>query len=193
MKKFLLVAAAVTALSGLGGQAHAGLLGSTIDISYFFPDASTLVADPGARTVSNAIEYPAGFFPPLLGIQIDVTDSQIIITNTGPSFTFSNLGGVSFNGFIMTIGSGPTITNAVFFGPPIVDFGPTGGGITSGGLQLFINFEGVFVPTGPASTFIDVTTASSAVPEPSTWAMMLLGFAGLGFAFRQSRRKAAFA
>jgi hypothetical protein len=23
------------------------------------------------------------------------------------------------------------------------------------------------------------------VPEPSTWAMMLLGFAGLGFAFRQ--------
>jgi hypothetical protein len=31
------------------------------------------------------------------------------------------------------------------------------------------------------------------VPEPSTWAMMLLGFAGLGFAFRQSRRKVSFA
>jgi hypothetical protein len=31
------------------------------------------------------------------------------------------------------------------------------------------------------------------VPEPSTWAMMLLGFAGLGFAVRRSRRKAAFA
>jgi hypothetical protein len=34
---------------------------------------------------------------------------------------------------------------------------------------------------------------ASSVPEPSTWAMMLLGFAGLGFAFRQSRRKIAFA
>jgi hypothetical protein len=34
---------------------------------------------------------------------------------------------------------------------------------------------------------------ASAVPEPSTWAMMLLGFAGLGFAFRQSRRKVSFA
>lgn len=33
----------------------------------------------------------------------------------------------------------------------------------------------------------------AAVPEPSTWAMMLLGFAGLGFAFRQSRRKVAIA
>jgi hypothetical protein len=31
------------------------------------------------------------------------------------------------------------------------------------------------------------------VPEPSTWVMMLLGFAGLGFAFRQSRRKISFA
>jgi hypothetical protein len=27
------------------------------------------------------------------------------------------------------------------------------------------------------------------VPEPSTWAMMLIGFAGLGFTFRQSRCK----
>jgi hypothetical protein len=38
---------------------------------------------------------------------------------------------------------------------------------------------------------IQVTT--SAVPEPSTWAMMLIGFLGLGFAFRQSRRKGSFA
>jgi hypothetical protein len=38
-----------------------------------------------------------------------------------------------------------------------------------------------------------IATAASAVPEPSTWAMMLLGFAGLGFAFRQSRRKVSFA
>jgi hypothetical protein len=29
----------------------------------------------------------------------------------------------------------------------------------------------------------------AAVPEPATWAMMLLGFVGLGFAFRHSRRK----
>jgi len=40
--------------------------------------------------------------------------------------------------------------------------------------------------TGP----VDV---SAAVPEPSTWGMMLLGFLGLGFAFRQSRRKVSFA
>jgi uncharacterized protein (TIGR03118 family) len=35
--------------------------------------------------------------------------------------------------------------------------------------------------------------AISVVPEPATWAMMLLGFASLGYAFRQSRRKVSFA
>jgi PEP-CTERM motif len=34
----------------------------------------------------------------------------------------------------------------------------------------------------------NVATSSSAVPEPSTWAMMLLGFAGLGYAgYRRAR------
>jgi hypothetical protein len=32
---------------------------------------------------------------------------------------------------------------------------------------------------------------SSAIPEPSTWAMMLIGFAGLGFStYRQTRKTA---
>jgi hypothetical protein len=34
-------------------------------------------------------------------------------------------------------------------------------------------------------------TVGPAVPELSTWAMMLLGFAGLGFVFHRSRRKLA--
>jgi len=36
-------------------------------------------------------------------------------------------------------------------------------------------------------------TPVTGVPEPSTWAMMLLGFIGLGFAFRQRRRIQGFA
>jgi hypothetical protein len=43
------------------------------------------------------------------------------------------------------------------------------------------------------NVLIQNVTGVSAVPEPATWAMMLLGFAGLGFAFRQSRRKVSFA
>jgi hypothetical protein len=39
----------------------------------------------------------------------------------------------------------------------------------------------------------DVVDPVPGVPEPSTWGMMLLGFVGLGSAFRQSRRKVSFA
>lgn len=40
--------------------------------------------------------------------------------------------------------------------------------------------------------FNNITTAAAAVPEPSTWALMLLGFAGLGFGgYRASRKRAA--
>jgi hypothetical protein len=41
--------------------------------------------------------------------------------------------------------------------------------------------------------FFGFTPVASTVPEPSTWAMMLLGFAGLGYAgYRVSRKGAAF-
>jgi len=189
MKKFVLVAAAVTSLSVFGGQAHAGLLGSTIDISAFFPDASTLIQDGGTRTVSGAIEYPAGTFSSYSDAwQIDVTDSQVIITNTHFGFPFQP---GSFNGFIMTILSGPTLTSAV--ADASSGFFPVGLAIV--GNQLQINFQGVTGNSNasPLSSIIDVNTAASSVPEPSTWAMMLIGFAGLGFAFRRSPRTVGFA
>jgi hypothetical protein len=39
----------------------------------------------------------------------------------------------------------------------------------------------------------DMTDATSAVPEPSTWAMMILGFAGIGFMAYRRRNQAAVA
>jgi hypothetical protein len=51
----------------------------------------------------------------------------------------------------------------------------------------------MFEATAGNVLLADVSGVTSAVPEPSTWAMMLLGFLGLGFAFRQSRRKVSFA
>jgi hypothetical protein len=42
--------------------------------------------------------------------------------------------------------------------------------------------------SSPVQTFIDIPTA---VPEPSTWAMMILGFAGIGFmAYRRKSKPA---
>jgi len=46
----------------------------------------------------------------------------------------------------------------------------------------------------PAWNGLDkVSVIAAAVPEPSTWGMMLLGFVALRFAFRQTRRKVSMA
>jgi hypothetical protein len=44
---------------------------------------------------------------------------------------------------------------------------------------------------GPPFSLLDGVSLSSSVPEPSTWAMMFIGFAGLGFAGLRSRRRSA--
>ena len=51
--------------------------------------------------------------------------------------------------------------------------------------------NGAYPLLGSNSAIIAV--ASSAIPEPSTWAMMVLGFAGLGFAGYRRGRKASVA
>jgi PEP-CTERM motif len=54
-------------------------------------------------------------------------------------------------------------------------------------------YAGDFVTAGGGDPGgVTVTLTANPVPEPSTWAMMLLGFVGLGFAgWRASRRSAA--
>jgi PEP-CTERM motif len=62
---------------------------------------------------------------------------------------------------------------------------------TTGAGPYSITAEYTITAVGAGSS--NATINVSAVPEPATWGMMLLGFAGLAFAFRQSRRKVSFA
>jgi hypothetical protein len=82
------------------------------------------------------------------------------------------------------------------FSPDNTQFG--GNGNVAG---TFVGWEGLD-PTGLSETTFDnhsgeeagvladilVGTPPTGVPEPSTWAMMLVGFAGLGFAAFRTRK-----
>jgi hypothetical protein len=86
------------------------------------------------------------------------------------------------------------LTLAAFAGQTLTHSGPYAAG-TFGHYAATTNAlaAGSYNVTFTMSEATDVRLFAGAVPEPSTWAMMLLGFAGLGFAFRQSRRRVSFA
>jgi len=84
--------------------------------------------------------------------------------------TFLDIYGLAF-----TIGGGTVVdlfSNGIGFGPPGAVFG---------------------VAVVTSETTLDYVSAgvAASTPEPSTWAMMILGFAGLGFAGYRASRKAA--
>jgi hypothetical protein len=55
--------------------------------------------------------------------------------------------------------------------------------LTTPGSTIHLN------PTSAGSSNAQLYTTGGAVPEPATWGMMLLGFAGIGMALRRSRRR----
>jgi hypothetical protein len=76
-------------------------------------------------------------------------------------------------------------------GGPSQAFGPFNTAVS--GLTTFSETERFDITVTGLSDVQASSQIASAVPEPSTWGMMLLGFVGLAFAFRQSRRKVALA
>ena len=89
------------------------------------------------------------------------------LDNYGVMFTLANSDLVDLysNGDIQAVGNPPVTPGPYFYGV-VVDVGGVPNYDSAGGLSL-------------------------STPEPSTWAMMILGFAGLGFAGHRASRKAA--
>jgi hypothetical protein len=127
---------------------------------------------------------------------------QLVVTNFLPAFTISQ----TFIGVPVTDDLVPVTLNLIgtSTNPQFLNF-ITGTSFVTDQLLLQL-FSISALPDqvsalGPNDQLVnlqgtvtyDYTPAVSGVPEPSTWAMMLLGFAGLGFAFRTSRRRVSFA
>jgi hypothetical protein len=155
----------------------------------------TVILDPTAET----IQIVAAFF----GLTTPDVAAHIhccapLGTNVGVATTVP-----AFAGFPLNVTQGTYVSplfsleDSTFYNPAFVTL--------EGGLeqaetaliagienqQTYFNIHTTMFPGGEIRT--QLLPLGTAVPEPSTWAMMLIGFAGLGFAFRQSRRKVSFA
>ena len=60
----------------------------------------------------------------------------------------------------------------------------------NGTIQFLGTYNSISFTTPQSENWYGFTVGIGAVPEPSTWAMLLLGFFGVGFMMRASRRKA---
>jgi len=109
------------------------------------------------------------------------------------SFGGPNLDGSSQIHVFCDYASGPC--SNTYFGDTLATLDSISYGSTTFG-QLAVYESGVEIgdwnngnATIPASASIQSITVTTGVPEPATWAMMLLGLGGLGLAMRLSRRR----
>jgi PEP-CTERM motif len=136
-------------------------LGSNSYFSYLYPAFRQLVIGPGLPTAVNYDVYGA---PALIGP-----------SNFGPGgSTFASSGGGDIVGIFAPIGSIIVPTGYVS-GSPLSD-SSTFAGQTFASLGVT---PGSYKWTWGSGPTADGFTIEVGVPEPSTWAMLLIGFAGL--------------
>lgn len=177
------LASLVSILCGSGVAFAGTILGDNVEIVEYFPTFGVVYGPATAPNIISSGGYDFGSIG-FSQFDIKVTPSQIILTpeNAGGLGGF----GGTFNGFdIQDLTSSDAITSVSL---------ATSGGLLTAGLtfdshDVIVNLSGSDI-TGPIVVDFATGGVTGGVPEASTWAMMLLGFAGIGLAGYR-RQKAA--
>jgi hypothetical protein len=173
-----------------------------------FVDSSDLAAYSGSytnsvATITGGLLNPAGSTNPDSGINTSISNYLAAENNVPITISFTS----NKKYFGLLWGSVDPTNTVSFFenNTPVANF--TGAQLESnsnvalqyysapGSFVDFVADSSAFkfnqvVLSDNSEPFESANYATSGVPEPSTWAMMLLGFAGLGFAgYRQTKRK----
>nr|WP_108515001.1 PEPxxWA-CTERM sorting domain-containing protein [Bradyrhizobium algeriense] len=155
------------------------------------------IRGPGGGPITptgNLYIAPVGSTPPgraLWNFEFSVNpgslvDTHSLLTITGPGGTFA-VDPTTYFGDNKPDGGSfyQNSENLGFSIFPGLNFNPNASGIYTIDLKLFGENDQLLG---------DVSIQVNAVPEPSTWAMLILGFAGIGFmAYRQKSRLAVLA
>jgi hypothetical protein len=187
-------------------MAHAGSVTETYDFSLggfadFFGNAT-----PPITSITGS--FTLTFDP---NVPTFTSTSGIVVNSLSDTFIASPIAFSVFPGtpYFIAIGGSQTgaaatepgtndfelslqFINAGFLHDPIIAPCKSGNGCGAAGINaLGSNYT---LTVDPNSAFYATTGSVSAVPEPSTWAMMLLGFAGIGFmAYRRKAKPALMA
>jgi PEP-CTERM motif len=198
-----LIAAAAAMFVIAGAPARASLVGATVQsasylgVSFPPPAASptecTIIAcaildyeGPSGPTNSPLPIVPVTYLEDSqTATTVSVGDTKITITNDFAGLFCPSAGCTAgqFSGYVFTFTGAPDITKVTVDSASSPDFQPVlPGGLSFTATTISVNVNGDNLAVGD-QLILDVTSGSTpTVPEPSTWALMVLGFAGLGFA-----------
>jgi hypothetical protein len=123
---------------------------------------------------SNPVSTPSSIFSFTTPVTNGMQNGTAFDFGTVRFFSSISGGGV-FSGFGSPGGFGPQLFS-----------GTTAKPVFSPGTFSFTDFRGI--PNGSSLT-ISAVAVTGAVPEPATWATMLAGFGGVGFAIRRRKLK----
>jgi len=191
MRKIVSLLAATVALAVAAPASAATLLDLTnMPTQFVTPESFTFTADSAATTINfQGYQLPGtlavvNIFFGATGSTTDLLGLNFTATPSGCSAPFNTFGQ----------GSVSAVT-----GVHDLTFGGTCEGLydtfsqtvtTAIGTSYTLNFS--FTNVGQGGNALRVSTGAlpaGAVPEPATWAMMLLGFGGIGFAMRRTGKR----
>lgn len=130
----------------------------------------TLGAKTTVSGVMNAGTFTSSAPTPVMFTGITLYDGNYTGTGMAPTTTALTVGQFTLNG-----------SNSISYAPVTLDAG-----------RYSILVSGTNTDNTSIGSSISFTTPA-AVPEAATWAMMLVGFGGIGGALRSNRRKVTFA
>lgn len=177
---------AATALAAVSAPASAATIFEVNTPTGPTANGTDIVFNFASDPVAANIDLVLQAFGSVNGAGRSDTDLFTVLLNGSTLFSGNfALGGAGANNIISAI-PGATITpNPVGNGGFLTFSGTTA-------LQTNNTLRFQFAATDPSERFgVNAVNISSAVPEPTTWAMMLLGFFGIGAAMRGRKAKQA--
>jgi PEP-CTERM motif len=179
-----LVAAVVATL--VAGQAHAQLLGSTVNTQYYAYGSAYNGGSSPSTFVANGTPQNTFFNY----YDLTVSDTQIIynfttdVTWSSSGVSLNSDGLFITNGNLLTFANAPSFTSVTLDGASTAVSGFSLSNITFNASSVATDWQNVAFHTGD-----QVILNVNAVPEPETYAMMLAGLGVMGTIARRRRAK----